>query len=89
MDTEHEIRVELHEDADGMRLETNLYEFLGDFTDRMINTEILGTAFEPDQPFENRDGTPITFDRDYFGSPRGLRPLPGPFASAGELEKPL
>ena len=26
------------------------------------------------------DGTPITFDRDYFGDHRGANALPGPFA---------
>ncbi|MBQ8092499.1 MAG: right-handed parallel beta-helix repeat-containing protein [Clostridia bacterium] len=89
VDTEHEIRVELVDSEDGPHLETNVYEFLGDFTDNMINSDVLGYAFEPDQRFENPDGTAITFDRDYFGSPRGLRPIPGPFASAGELKKHL
>lgn len=47
-------------------LETNLYEVLGGFSSRMINTEVLGKAFEPEEPFENPDGTPIQFDMDYF-----------------------
>ena len=33
--------------------------YLKGFTGRMINTEVLGNAFEPEQPFENADGTPI------------------------------
>ena len=32
----------------------------------MINTEVLGKAFEPEEFFENPDATPITFDADYF-----------------------
>ena len=32
------------------------------------------------------DGTAIVFDRDYFGNPRSLSALPGPFAD-GEAAK--
>ena len=46
----------------------------------VISTETLGEAFEPEQKYENPDGTPIIFDRDYFGGHRGAGPLPGPFA---------
>ena len=55
----------------------------------MIHSDILGNAFEPDQRFENPDGSPITFDRDYFGNPRGLSVLPGPFASKDNLKDKL
>ena len=70
-------------------LETNLYEVLGDFSSRMINTETLGKAFEPEEPFENPDGTPIQFDADYFGGHRGVGVLPGPFAAKEDAEKKL
>ena len=53
----------------------------------MINTEILGKAFEPEQPFENPDGTPIRFDTDYFGNHRGVHVIPGPFASPSDRIK--
>ena len=46
-------------------------------------------AFEPEQPFENPDGTPIVFDTDYFGYRRGSSPVPGPFESADELDMAL
>ena len=55
----------------------------------MISTETLGEAFEPEEKFENPDGTDIVFDRDYFGNHRGLRTIPGPFASAEDSEKVL
>ena len=70
-------------------LETNLYEVLGDFSSRMINTEVLGKAFEPEEPFENPDGTAIQFDTDYFGGHRGAGVLPGPFAAKEDAEKNL
>ena len=47
----------------------------------MIDTETLGKAFEPEEYYENTDGTPITFNEDYFGNKRGIRVMPGPYAS--------
>ncbi len=70
-------------------LETNLYDLLPELETATISTEMLGYAFEPEQKFENPDGTPILFDRDYFGVRRELRPLPGPFASGEETAKEL
>ena len=63
------------------RLETNIYELLGDFRAKPVDTELLGRAFEPEQPYESADGSPIVFDRDYLGAARDASPLPGPFAA--------
>jgi hypothetical protein len=46
----------------------------------MIHSDILGKAFEPEERFENPDGSAITFDTDYFGKHRGVDVIPGPFA---------
>jgi hypothetical protein len=46
----------------------------------LISTETLGMAFEPEQKYENPDGTPIVFNEDYFGNFRGLCPIAGPFS---------
>ena len=70
-------------------LKTNVYELLGAFGDSIINSDTLGKAFEPEQRFENPDGTDIIFDEDYFGGHRGLRTIPGPFAAAGDAQKVL
>ena len=70
-------------------LKTNLYSRLKEFRDGIINSEILGCAFEPEERFENPDGTEIIFNRDYFGNPRGAETIPGPFAAAEDSEKPL
>jgi len=75
--------VELTEEAGKPVLVTNVYEILGSFADRMVHSDILGKAFEPEQRFENPDGTAITFNRDYFGAFRGCKILPGPFAQGG------
>lgn len=70
-------------------LETNVYEFLKDFRDGIITSDLLGKAFEPEQRFENPDGTGIVFDRDYFGDHRGTDALPGPFADQKQLTRTL
>ena len=70
-------------------LTTNVYEFLEGFKDEMVYTGTLGKAFEPEEYFENPDGTPITFDRDYFGEHRGADVVPGPFASKEDAGKNL
>lgn len=76
-----QVKVELVEKDGHYYLDTNLYEYIKDHYVRMINTEILGKVFEPEQYFENPDGTPIRFDSDYFGNHRGIHVIPGPFAS--------
>ena len=83
---EGEVKVELVEKDGRMVLQTNAYDLLGDFTDGIITSDILGRAFEPEQRFENPDGTEIIFDADYLGAHRGLSTLPGPFAEGkGEI----
>lgn len=83
------VTVELEEKDGQYYLNTNLYEIVADFSDRMIDTDVLGMAFEPEQPFENPDGTKIRFDRDYFGNHRSIRVVPGPFASEDDAKKAL
>ena len=70
-------------------LDTNVYEFLKDFRDGIITSDLLGKAFEPEQRFENPDGTKIIFDRDYFGDHRGTDAVPGPFACEEQLSRTL
>ena len=51
-----------------------------------MRTEDIAPAFEPEQAYENPDGSPIIFDTDFFGKKRGKRPIAGPFASADETK---
>lgn len=89
VDTDHDVTVDV-EIRDGRPvLRTNLYEFLGDFHAGPVNSDVLGRAFEPEQRFENPDGSYLTLDRDYHGAHRGVAPIPGPLADAGELDRPL
>ena len=63
-------------------LETDLFETIKSFGCKPVTTASLGKAFEPDQAFENPDGSPISFDTDYNGKRRKSEVLPGPFAEA-------
>ena len=89
VDGAHTVRVDLAERGGRPVLDTDLYAVLGGYTAAPVDTAVLGRAFQPDQPFENPDGTPIAFNSDYFGAHRGPRVLPGPFADAAATEKPL
>ncbi len=72
-----DVKVELLEKDGNYYLDTNIYDCLKSFRGRMINTDVLGMAFEPEQRFENPDGTDIQFDTDYFGGHRGVDVIPG------------
>ncbi len=85
-DAADKVSVSLTENDGAWRLKTDLFKRLGGFTTGIICSDTLGCAFEPEQRFENPDGTDILFDTDYFGGHRGLKTIPGPFASAEAAE---
>ena len=78
--SKQEIVLKLTEEDDEVFLETNLGEALKAGNQAIVSTATLGEAFEPEEKFENPDGSPIVFDEDYFGAHREIRPLAGPFA---------
>ena len=86
INTDADVKVELCEKDGRCYLKTNVYELLSGFEDGIITSDTLGCAFEPEQRFENPDGTDITFDRDYTGAHRGLSTIPGPFAEGTKDE---
>ena len=57
VDNDHEVTVELTEQDGEYTFKTNVYEFLPKSGAQMISTEVLGMAFEPEQLFENPDGS--------------------------------
>ncbi len=86
IDTQTKAIVELHEKDGDYYLKTNVGTHIDDLSDAVITTETLGVAFEPEQRFENPDGTPIIFNSDLLGEHRGLSTIPGPFASLDREE---
>ena len=81
VDDKDKVEFELVEKDGQPAVKTNLYDLLGDFKNSIINTDVLGEAFEPEQRFEMPNGDDITFNEDYFGNHRDVSTIPGPFAS--------
>ncbi|SNU06704.1 Right handed beta helix region [Lachnospiraceae bacterium] len=88
-DKDNTVSLELVEKDGKYTIETNVYSILGEYKNNIINSDILGLAFEPEQRFENPDGSDIIFDKDYFDEKRGIQAIPGPFASADQISKAL
>lgn len=87
VDKKAEVKVELVEKNGHCIVKTNMFDFMKDFTTGIVTSDILGKAFQPEQRFENPDGSAITFDSDYFGDHRGLCAVPGPFVGKESLKK--
>lgn len=75
-----DVKLVLREEEGRVFLTTNLGEYLEENSVGVISTKTLGKAFEPEQYFENPDGSEIIFNEDYFGEHRAARTIPGPFA---------
>jgi hypothetical protein len=86
VDKKSKVSVTVSEKKGSWYVKTDVFDKLGDFTCNILTTEALGKAFEPEQYFENPDGSPITFDADYFGAHRNPAAIPGPFAEASAKE---
>jgi len=80
MDTDSKVMIDLKEVDGHMVLSTNIYDIMKDFHVSMIDSNVLGEAFEPEARYENPDGTDIVFNTDYLGTHRGLSVIPGPFS---------
>lgn len=76
-----EVIIELTEQDGRPVLKTNLYDYVKNFQVGLISTDTLGEAFEPEQRYENPDGSDIIFNSDYLGNHRGTQIIPGPFAA--------
>ena len=85
-DGERKVYVELVEEDGDYKLKTNLYEVMKECITGIVNSDILGKAFEPEERFENPDGTEIIFDQDFHGNHRGCKTIPGPFACSESLQ---
>ena len=76
----HRVTLTLEEKDGEAVISTDLDRYLPDGLCKVVGTVDLGEAFEPEQRFENPDGTEITFDEDFFGEKVGEKVYPGPFA---------
>lgn len=87
--SDEKVKLELVEKDGSYTLDTNIFDLVADFKVHTIDSDTLGKAFEPEERYENPDGTSIVFDEDYFFDKRGLNVIPGPFANAAQVKKML
>lgn len=80
VNSDGEVLIELKDEDGHTVLTTNMYDYIKDFNVSLITSDVLGKAFEPEQRYENPDGSEIIFNSDYLGEHRGLEIIPGPFA---------
>lgn len=66
VDNEHKVFVAIQTEGEQIICKTNLFDYVKKTDHPSVTTELLGMAFEPEQKFENPDGTPIAFENDYF-----------------------
>ncbi|MBQ0002735.1 MAG: right-handed parallel beta-helix repeat-containing protein [Treponema sp.] len=89
VDTKNEITISYREENGKFTLQTNVYDFIPETKCSLLKTKDLVRAFEPEENYENPDGSPIVFDTDFFGNKRNTTPVAGPFASKDELKTEL
>lgn len=80
---DHKITVSLEKEGERFFLKTDLYRYMPEVRNQVITTDLLGMAFEPEQKFENPDGSSLVVDRDYHGKKWGEYPGAGPFSEYG------
>ncbi len=77
VDTEHQVSVELKCENGEYKVVTDYAQYLPKA--KMICSDTLGMAFEPEERFETPDGEDIIFDTDFYGKKRPECPVAGPF----------
>jgi hypothetical protein len=72
--------ISLSEETDGYYLNITVDASFQNVKTKLVNTELLGMAFQSEAAFENKDGSPITLNKDFFGNQRDTETLMvGPF----------
>ena len=89
IDDKNKVSIECEEKDDKVYLKTNLYDFMPSSKCKLMKTDDIAPAFEPEEKYENPDGSPITFDTDFFGKRHESNPISGAFADGKEIENPL
>lgn len=70
----------LEQEGDCWVLSLTVPESLASADSKPVTQECLETPRMVEQPYENADGTPIDFTKDFFGDQRKNTVIPGPFA---------
>lgn len=86
VDSKNKVEFSIEEKGEKIVFNTNLYDFMPKTEAKLMHTDDIMMAFEPEEKYENPDGSPITFDTDLLGKKRGKTTIAGPFASADEIK---
>lgn len=89
VDNTNKVEISCVEKRGKIYLKTNVYDYLPKSNVKLMHTDDIMMAFEPEEKYENPDGTPITFDTDLLGNKREKNVIPGCFANVDEIAKPL
>ena len=88
--SDKKIQLKLEQRDEGLFLKTNLFNAVPAKTDGVISTDTIMMAFEPEEKYENPDGTPIIFNTDFFGTHReGIKVTAGPLNKGKEASSRL
>ena len=66
----------LRQENGRVTVESSLFSYLP--KGKLITTDTLGMAFEPEEYFETPEGKKIVFDTDLYGEKRADTPIAGP-----------
>jgi alpha-N-arabinofuranosidase len=78
--TDFKTHAKIIKKEDGVYLEIKMDKDWLQIQRKLVTTELLGRAENPDLPFVQPDGTPYRLDEDYSGKKRNTEnPAPGPF----------
>lgn len=89
VNTTNKVEFKLEEQGDKITIKTNVFDLISDYQDGIIDSDLLGEAFEPEQRFEQPNGDPLVFNEDYFGNHRGVSTIAGPFVSGKDAANAL
>lgn len=82
-----QLEVKIPDDKSRYFIDFNFPESIKKLKTKSITTELLGKVIVPEQGFENRDGTSLSVDYDFFGNKRSKKnPTAGPFENPNESE---
>ncbi len=79
IDNEHTVTIKLITEGKDWKVETDVAEYLPSNA-KLISSDTLGKAFEPEQRYEAPDGSDIVFDTDIYGNKREGGIIAGPMA---------
>lgn len=75
-----QIEAKIPDEESGFFIDFNFPESIKKLKTKTVTTELLGKAIVPEQGFENRDGSPLLIDSDFFGKKRDPKnPTAGSF----------